>query len=89
MFINYVTTGKWNDDQNIKARIDGVCCDLESDNLFFDIKFVPVDADLLQKYYKATIDRIEAELDFPDKITLPETKKIKRLTWVYYQQLGS
>lgn len=73
----YVTNGQWCNDQNLNARIDGVRSDLEKDNLFSDIKFVPVDADLLQRYYKATIDRIEAELDFPDKITLPEMEKIQ------------
>lgn len=73
----YVTNGKWCDDQNLKARIGGVCGNLESDNLFSEVKFFPVDADLLQKYYKATVDKIEAELDFPDKITLPEMDKIQ------------
>lgn len=73
----YVTNGQWCNDQNLRARIDGVCGDLESDNLFSDVRFFPIDIDLLQKYYKSTIDRIEAELDLPDKITLPEMGKIQ------------
>ena len=34
--------------------------------------FTPVDADYLQRLFKATIDKIQAEIDFPERITLPE-----------------
>lgn len=68
----YVTTGRWTEDQNVKSRIEGVRSDLVSENLFSDVIFIPVDADYLQRLFKATIDRIQAEIDFPDRITLPE-----------------
>ncbi len=68
----YVTTGRWTEDQNIKSRIEGVRNDLVSENLFSDVLFTPVDADYLQRLFKATIDKIRAEIDFPDRITLPE-----------------
>ena len=72
----YVTTGKWRNDQNVVSRIEGVRSDLAADNLFSEIVFIPVDSDYLQKLYKATIDRIQVEIDFPDRITLPEMEKI-------------
>lgn len=68
----YVTTGRWTEDQNVKSRIEGVRSDLVAENLFSDVLFTPVDADYLQRLFKATIDKIQAEIDFPDRITLPE-----------------
>lgn len=68
----YVTTGRWTEDQNLRTRIEGVRSDLISENLFSLVDFTPVDADYLQRLFKATIDKIQAEIDFPDRITLPE-----------------
>ena len=73
----YVTTGRWNNDQSVISRIEGVKSDLMNENLFSQVDFVPVDVDYLQRLYKATIDKIEVEIDFPDRITLPEMDKIK------------
>lgn len=68
----YVTTGRWTEDQNVTSRIEGIRSDLISENLFSDVFFTPVDADYLQRLYKATIDKIQSEIDFPDRIALPE-----------------
>ena len=68
----YVTMGRWTEDQNVLSRIEGVRSDLISENLFSDVIFTPVDADYLQRLFKATIDKIQAEIDFPERITLPE-----------------
>lgn len=68
----YVTTGRWTEDQNVTSRIEGIRSDLISENLFSDVIFTPVDADYLQRLYKATIDKIQSEIDFPDRIALPE-----------------
>ena len=68
----YVTTGRWTEDQNVTSRIEGIRSDLISENLFSDVFFTPVDADCLQRLFKATIDKIQSEIDFPDRIALPE-----------------
>ena len=68
----YVTTGRWTEDQNVTSRIEGIRSDLISENLFSDVFFTPVDADYLQRLFKATIDKIQSEIDFPDRIALPE-----------------
>lgn len=46
--------------------------DLLGQNLFNDVIYVPVGADLLQKYYRNTIDVIETEIDFESKVLLPD-----------------
>jgi hypothetical protein len=73
----YVTTGRWVDDQNVNSRIEGVKNDLIAENLFSEVVFVPVDADYLQRLFKSTIDKIQVEIDFPDRIALPEMSKIE------------
>lgn len=78
----YVTTGNWTEDQNLCSRIEGVKSDLKSENLFSEISFVPVDANYLQKLFKNTVDKIQAIIDFPERITLPEMEKSKRsISW--------
>ena len=73
----YVTTGNRTEDQNLCSRIEGVKSDLKSENLFSEISFVPVDANYLQKLFKNTVDKIQAIIDFPERITLPEMEKVK------------
>lgn len=73
----YVTTGKWNEDENLNARISTVVNDLEAENIFSNISFFPVDADRLQKYYKETIDIVEREIELQRRIPLPEMDNIQ------------
>ncbi len=72
----YVTTGKWVDDTNCSARINYIKEALRQLDLFENIEFVPVDANLIQKYYRNTIDVIEKEIDFPEKLLLPDIEKV-------------
>lgn len=71
-YLYYITTGKWVEDQNCVSRINIAKKDLLDTNLFEEVQYIPVGADLLQKYYRNTIDVIETEVDFSNKILLPE-----------------
>ncbi|HEX8213708.1 MAG TPA: AIPR family protein [Longimicrobium sp.] len=68
----YVTTGKWNGDQNLEARRAAVTEDLEQTRLFREVEFIPVDADGLQKLYNQTKNAISREFTFADRTVLPE-----------------
>ncbi len=72
----YVTTGKWVDDQNCKARIAMSESDLQEIGIFNEVVFVPVDADTLQKMYRNTIDVVEKEITFSEKILLPDISSV-------------
>lgn len=87
-FLYYVTTGKWVDDQNCVARKNMIIHDLEELDLFKEVQFIPVDVNLIQKYYRNTIDVIETEIDFSQKILLPDIPKIKQsyLGYVDYSE---
>ncbi|MCD7717394.1 MAG: AIPR family protein [Lachnospiraceae bacterium] len=86
-YLYYITTGKWVDDQNCVARMEIAKNDLMNLNLFSDVIYTPVDADLLQKYYRNTIDVIEKEVEFSNKVLLPEINKVKQsyLGYISYQ----
>lgn len=87
-FLYYVTTGKWVDDQNCVARKNMIIHDLEEIDLFKEVQFIPVDVKLIQKYYRNTIDVIETEIDFSQKVLLPDIPKIKQsyLGYVDYEE---
>lgn len=75
-YLYYVTTGKWVDDQNCVGRIEIARKDLLDLNIFSNVFFTPVGADLLQKYYRNTIDVIEMEIEFSNKVLLPEIQGV-------------
>ncbi len=77
-YLYYITTGKWVNDENCRGRMNIATSDLEELSLFSKIRYIPVDADLLQKYYRSTIDAIETEIDFNYKVTLPEIQNVKQ-----------
>lgn len=87
-FLYYVTTGKWVDDQNCVARKNMVIHDLKEIELFQEVQFIPVDVNLIQKYYRNTIDVIETEIDFSQKILLPDIPQINQsyLGYVDYEE---
>lgn len=72
----YVTTGKWVEDKNCVARMEMVKNDLQELNIFSNIQIIPVDVERLQKYYRSTIDVIEQEINFSEKILLPEIENV-------------
>lgn len=74
----YISTGKWVDDPHCVARKDIIINDLNELNIFSTIQFVPVDADLLQKFYRNTIDVAETEINFEEKVLLPEISHVKQ-----------
>ena len=75
-YLYYITTGKWVDDKNCTARMDIAKKDLFDLNIFEEVKYIPVGADLLQKLYRNTIDVIETEINFENKIFLPEIDNV-------------
>lgn len=77
-YMYYVTTGKWVGDENCNGRINMVVEELQDLNIFEDVKYIPVDANLLQKYYRSTIDAIETEIEFENKILLPDIEDVKQ-----------
>ena len=74
----YVSTGKWVEDRNCKASIDRTEERLLDEKLFSDVKYYPVDADLLRNFYKAATEEVEVSIEFPDAVLIPEIEKVKQ-----------
>jgi len=74
----YVTTGKWTNDANLVARIEGERADLANKDIFDEVSFHPVDSSQLHKLYRATKDRAVVEINFPNKVTLPDLDEVSQ-----------
>lgn len=77
-YLYYVTTGKWVDDKNCVGRMKIATSDLNSLNIFSEIKYIPIDGNQLQKLYRKTIDVVETEICFDNHIFLPDIPKVRQ-----------
>jgi hypothetical protein len=75
-YLYYVTTGKWIGDQNLQARIDTGVGDLKAMQLFSDVKFFPVGAEEIQKFYRQSKNAISRTFTFLNKTVAPEIKGV-------------
>lgn len=67
----YATTGKWQDDQKLVARINNERETLLELSIFRGAEFTPVDARALQRLYASAKNRLSKSIEFASKITLP------------------
>lgn len=67
----YVTTGKWQEDAKLLARIDNEREVLLELNIFDTVDLKPIDARDLQKLYKQAKYRLSKTVEFSSKVTLP------------------
>jgi hypothetical protein len=75
--IYYVTTGNWNNERDLLARIEVGKKELLQKNLFESVDFSPLGATEIQKYYRSTKEAISKEIVFPDNVTLPDIDGIQ------------
>ena len=73
----YVNTGKWEDDEKLKARINQEVDLLKDLNIFRDVVFEPIDAATLQLYYSRAKNAISKTVTFANKVTLPDMDGVK------------
>ena len=73
----FVTTGKWQDDAKLVARIKSQIEEFRDMEIFSDTNFEPVDARRLQKYYSHAKNRLSKTVLFPTKVTLPQLPNVQ------------
>lgn len=73
----YVTTGNWQDDANLRARIDSGVTELKQTNLFSQVHFASVDAESLKDLYKELKRKIVTEVSFDKHTILPKIDKVQ------------
>jgi AIPR protein len=74
----YVTTGRWQNDQNLMVRYQAEVHDLEETGNFRSVTFVPVGADYLQKLYNQTKNAITREFIFDQKTVIPNVNNVQQ-----------
>lgn len=77
-FLYYTTTGKWNEDTNLRVRKDAVISDLQSLNIFRKVEFEFVDAEKIQTLFRQTKNAISTEINFPQRTVLPDLPGIEQ-----------
>lgn len=73
----YVCNGKWIDDINLKTIIDDNITELENENLFENVEFIPCDVKKVQKMYLKTKLPVEAAITMENTIPLPKINGVK------------
>jgi hypothetical protein len=73
----YTTTGKWVDDQNLKAVISSGSQEIEDSGLFEYVLFESYGASELQKLYHETRNKLSSTVTFQNRITLPDIDGVK------------
>jgi hypothetical protein len=88
----YVTTGKWQDDHSLNARIESARTDLIETGRFRDVTFTPIGAAGVQKRYQESRHSRSAEFIFQKKVTVPDVPNVKEayagfLPWSQFKKL--
>ena len=73
----YVCTGKWVEDQNLKAVILSGEEELEAFGIFDELKITPYGANEIQKLYHETKNKLSTTINFHNRITLPDIRGVK------------
>lgn len=75
-YLYYISTGKWTDDQNLLGRMEISKKDLLDLNIFADVEYCAIGGDSLQRLYRNSIDVVETEISFDNKILLPDIQNV-------------
>ncbi|MGE4520060.1 MAG: hypothetical protein AB7E04_11205, partial [Desulfobacteraceae bacterium] len=73
----YVSLGRNEHDQNIKAVSNEIKSKIKSENIFSEVDIQLIDASELQTRYKKIGEAIEKSFDFPRRVTLPVIENVK------------
>jgi hypothetical protein len=73
----YVTTGKWVGDAHLEARRQTAVTDLTALQIFQDVKFDCIGADVIQNLYRLSKNAIAKDFLFIDRTVVPEISGVK------------
>ena len=73
----YVCTGKWQEDQNLRAVIDSGKTEIENIGIFEEVSVEPFGATEIQRLYHETKNKLSSTINFQSRITLPDIDGVK------------
>jgi len=68
----YLCTGRWVEDQNLRAIIDSGIAEIESIGIFESVSIDPLGASEIQKLFHETKNKLSSTITFQNRITLPD-----------------
>ena len=73
----YVCTGKWQNDQNLKAIISSGKAEIENIGLFEEVSIEPLGASEIQRLFHETKNKLSSTINFQSRITLPDIEGVQ------------
>lgn len=73
----YVCTGKWQEDQNLRAVVNSGKSEIENIGIFEEVSVEPLGATEIQKLFHETKNKLSSTINFQSKITLPDIEGVK------------
>lgn len=73
----YICTGKWQEDQNLRAVINSGKSELESIGIFEEVSVEPLGATEIQRLFHETKNKLSSTINFQSRITLPDIDGVK------------
>jgi len=73
----YITTGRWVGDANLEARRRAVVEDLQQLNIFREVEFMCIGADMIQRLFHQTKNAVSRDFTFAERVLVPEIAGVK------------
>lgn len=73
----YVCTGKWQEDQNLRAVVNSGKLEIESIGIFEEVSVEPLGATEIQRLFHETKNKLSSTINFQSRITLPDIEGVK------------
>lgn len=73
----YVCTGKWQEDQNLRAVVDSGKTEIENIGIFEEVSVEPFGAAEIQRLFHETKNKLSSIINFQSRITLPDIDGVK------------
>jgi hypothetical protein len=74
--MSYVTTGQWQEDERLLAKINGRRSRVRDTGLFHEVRFEPLGANEVQAAYQRSKNNVTVEFSFASKVLLPEIEGV-------------
>lgn len=78
LVVRYVTTGTWNDDAHLVAKVASAQSRLKNLNLFDEVTFNCYGAQEVQGLYRRAENSVESSFEFPNAILLPDMEGVEQ-----------
>ncbi len=73
----YICTGKWLEDQNLRAVVNSGSAEIDNIGIFEEVSVEPLGATEIQRLFHETKNKLSSTINFQSRITLPDIEGVK------------